>query len=206
MCTEIIKKMQMKRGYSDVVFLLRSSGVNFKCQGKQLLELAIMKSLEKPELKIEDLLKFTEQNSPFTLKSPVDELMKEALQTVYTKHSEKLQEEDVLEKFISNIADEIRMRKLIRLREVSEDLEIDNMTEDIVISIAMRRLNKPKISFQNILTWVAGKLDYDSEEALVKKAYEIVDKDFSETEPTVLRKNLEDCINNLLLERENIIF
>ena len=98
------------------------------------------------------------------------------------------------------------MRKLIRLREVSEDLEIDNMTEDIVISIAMRRLNKPKISFQNILTWVAGKLDYDSEEALVKKAYEIVDKDFSETEPTVLRKNLEDCINNLLLERENIIF
>lgn len=206
MCTEIIKKMQMKRGYSDVVFLLRSSGVNFKCQGKQLLELAIMKSLEKPELKIEDLLKFTEQNSPFTLKSPVDELMKEALQTVYTKHSEKLQEEDVLEKFISNIADEIRMRKLIRLREVSEDLEIDNMTEDIVISIAMRRLNKPKISFQNILTWVAGKLDYDSEEALVKKAYEIVDKDFSETEPTVLRKNLENCINNLLLERENIIF
>ena len=206
MCTEIIKKMQMKRGYSDVVFLSRSSGVNFKCQGKQLLELAIMKSLEKPELKIEDLLKFTEQNSPFTLKSPVDELMKEALQTVYTKHSEKLQEEDVLEKFISNIADEIRMRKLIRLREVSEDLEIDNMTEDIVISIAMRRLNKPKISFQNILTWVAGKLDYDSEEALVKKAYEIVDKDFSETEPTVLRKNLENCINNLLLERENIIF
>ena len=196
----------MKRGYSDVVLMLRSSGVDFKSQGEQLLELAIMKSLEMPELEIEDLFKFAMQYSSFVLKRSVDELMKEALQTVYTKHSEKLQEEDVLEKFISNIADEIRMRKLIRLREVSEDLEIDNMTEDIVISIAMRRLNKPKISFQNILTWVAGKLDYDSEEALVKKAYEIVDKDFSETEPTVLRKNLEDCINNLLLERENIIF
>lgn len=206
MCTEIIKMMKMKRGYSDVVLMLRSSGVDFKSQGEQLLELAIMKSLEMPELEIEDLFKFAMQYSSFVLKRSVDELMKEALQTVYTKHSEKLQEEDVLEKFISNIADEIRMRKLIRLREVSEDLEIDNMTEDIVISIAMRRLNKPKISFQNILTWVAGKLDYDSEEALVKKAYEIVDKDFSETEPTVLRKNLEDCINNLLLERENIIF
>ena len=213
MCNEIVKKMKMKRGYSDVVLLLRASGVNFECHGEELLEIAIMKRLEKPDISKEELITFVARNSSFDLSGDENDqkikasyLMEEALQTVYTKHSEKLQSEGLVAKYINNVSDEIRIRELIRLRRALKKTDVDNDTEDIIVSIAMRMINKPDDSFQKILTWVSGKYDYDSEECLVKKIYGIKHKNISETQIPQLMEKLEQGINRMLLERKEIIF
>ena len=153
------------------------------------------------------------------------EKMKEAIQTVNTKHSEKLEDDAAVYRLITNIASEIRIRELIKRRESSKKLkDIDEEITTTFCKVATRRIMKPEATFMEVLNHTAGRCGYDAVEDLIIDLYKVVDNSDYEEEMQGYQKNgikkekrrkkiaatiireVEATIILLIEQKDNIIF
>ena len=229
MCNKEVKELKLKKGYSDVIYLMRIANVNTDLLGYELLQIAIMSYLQDSSLEIQELIEIATKNAPmYITEEACFEEMKEALQNLHTKHLEKLDDNNVVFKFIKNIASDVRMRELIKMRVESE--ELTQVTEKVIAlfsETAIRRIMKPEHSFSEILKHVALKENYDDTMDLVLDLYsvqknnnmkeEIISKLSNIKDPNKrikkkkaivepLQKELEQLIDALVKEHENLIF
>lgn len=178
MCTNLLKELKESDVYNEVKYLMRESLKGQADQiGYELLEIAIMFYLKNPEMKLAELPHIVLVNSTMTLWNEQEafDLMKEAAQGVHTRHSEKLEEDGVVFRFIQNIASEVRMRELIHQRVITQNLkDVDEKIIDIFCKVAMRRIMKPDDSFNEILNHTAGRCEYKEVEDLMIDLYKIV--------------------------------
>ena len=88
-------EMKKRRGYAEMRLLLRRTNVNFSSYGEPLLEIAIMSYLKDENQSLEDLMKNAEENSPMSIPEgeTAFDLIKDALQNAYTRHSFKVESE-----------------------------------------------------------------------------------------------------------------
>lgn len=210
MCTEKVKQLRLKRGYSDVMYLLRATNVRKDSIGSSLLEIAIMSYLNNPTLSMEQLNKVALNNAPMTIENEEEcfYLMKEALQSIYTRKANKLDDNNVVYKFIQNISSEVRMRELIKMRVINQDLIIDENITAIFSRTAIRMIMKPDNTFQEVLNHIAGREGYDEVEDLVGDLYKVV-KNESDEEEILLdekEKELQELIEVFVKEHQNLVF
>lgn len=205
MCTEIYKKLQTKRMYGDLGFLLRTSGLPSDEIGTEMIKYAILAYLHDSSLDREMLIKEAIANVPAAihgiLSNDTEEafyMMKDTLESLNTKHSEKIYDDNIVEKFIHNIADEVRMTELMQIRIDSFEAEgkVTHEQRNIFIQTTLRKLRKPKDNFKKeVLNWVAGKYEYDNVTALVEDLYSIVAIAESENNSANVFERLEEMQN-----------
>ena len=200
-------EMKDRRGYKEMQPLLRRSNVNFSCMGEQLLEIAIMSYLQKPNQEKEQLLKTVEENTPMPISGgdTAFDLMKEALQNLYTRKSEKVANDEVVMTFISNIAEEIRISEVLKQWEAENEINISVEDKEIFVSICKRRLFKPQDKFEEILRHVAKRNGVKNIDTMVTKLtkYKKFDKEVTIKE---LIKKVEILTKMVLRARNKLIF
>lgn len=209
MCKQnFFMEMKQRRGYAEMRLLLRRSNVNFSCMGEQLLEIAIMSYLQNPNQEKKELFKTVEENSPMPISDgeTAFELMKEALQNLYTRKSEKVASDKVVMTFISSIAEEIRITKVLELKEVEEGLEITSEEKEILISVCKRRFFKPNDTFKEVLNHVAGRNGYDDIEPMLRKLLKCVNLNTEEDTEIAILGLVEVVVENLLVKKDDLIF
>ncbi len=209
MCKKkFLMEMKDRRGYAEMRLLLRRSNVNFSSMGEQLLEIAIMSYLQNPNQEKEELFKTVGENSPMPISEgeTAFDLMKDALQNLYTRKSEKVASDKVVMTFISSIAEEIRITKVLEVKEVEEGLEITAEEREILISVCKRRFFKPKDTFKEVLNHVAGRNGYDDIEPMLRKLLRCVNLNTEEDTEIAILDLAEVVDENLLVEKDNLIF
>lgn len=176
--------------------------------GEQLLEIAIMSYLQNPNQEKEELFKTVGENSPMPISEgeTAFDLMKDALQNLYTRKSEKVASDKVVMTFISSIAEEIRITKVLEVKEVEEGLEITAEEREILISVCKRRFFKPKDTFKEVLNHVAGRNGYDDIEPMLRKLLRCVNLNTEEDTEIAILDLAEVVDENLLVEKDNLIF
>lgn len=223
MSTEVKKEMkeEMQRGYYEVNFLLRAANVNKRVIGYSLIRSAIMAYLHDPSLRIEQLAQKALENSPMTLRVGCEKMtekerkelleekclsdMQEAIQNVYTKHYNKLGEKDAVFHFIDNIATEIRVKELIRIRIANEELDADETEAETLAKIVIRRIVKSQDTFKEILNHVAGRVGYDETADLVKDVHKIVNiNEVSDIQAATA--DVSDLVEELIEKKNTINF
>lgn len=172
----MVKTFETKRGYYEVNYLLRAARVDKRMRGYQLLQTAIMSYLNNPKLTIEELTKIARDNAPMHLESDEQcfEEMKSALHSVCTTHMDKLEDDDVVFKFIDNISTEIRIGKLIRIHMMDNDIIVEQHIVDILIRVCIRRKMKPHDSFLAILNHTAGRCGYEEVKDFITDLYKVI--------------------------------
>ena len=205
---KFLMEMKDRRGYAEMRLLLRRSNVNFSSMGEQLLEIAIMSYLQNPNQEKEELFKTVGENSPMPISVGVTsfDLMKVALHNLYTRKSEKVASDKVVMTFISSIAEEIRITKVLEVKEVEEGLEITAEEREILISVCKRRFFKPKDTFKEVLNHVAGRNGYDDIEPMLRKLLRCVNLNTEEDTEIAILDLAEVVDENLLVEKDNLIF
>lgn len=204
---ENLKKLKRNAGYGFVIVGLRESGVIRNNPGYEIVALATTEKLIKPELKLDDLLNFLEKNQGFEgifkklTKEEIFELMKSALYNVYTKHSFKVEDDGIVEKFITNLSSEIRLRTLMKIYVEENEIEVSRQEQDICIDVLMRRFNKPDEEFLKVMYRMAGRYDIDD----IEKLKELLLKVFCRSEEGT-EKELVEKIDKFLKNKDNIIF
>lgn len=200
-------EMKRRRGYREMMLLLRRSNVNFSCMGEQLLEIAIMSYLQNPNQEKEELLKTVEKNSPMPISEEAAfDLMKDALQNLYTRKSEKVASDKVVMTFISSIAEEIRIAKALEMKEAEEELEITPEEREILIALGKRRFFKPNDTFKELLNHVAGRNGYDDIEPMLRKLLKCVNLNTEEDTEIAILNLAEVVVENLLAKKDDLIF
>lgn len=226
MCTREMKELKMRRGYADVVYLMRTSNVRKDTMGYELLQTAIMSYLNNSKLPREELIKIAFKNAPMPLadEETCFNEMKQALQNIHTRKLKKLDEDSVVFNFIRNIASEVRMRKLIEIRIVSEELDqVDENVTAIFCAVAIRKMTKPKDGFVEVLNHCAGRYGYDDIDDLTIDLYKVVKNSLYEPElekygnakerfekkrsiSKKIQQEVEELISIFISEQENMIF
>lgn len=175
--TKKFREMQLNRGFGEVVYLLRISNVRKDCTGYTSLLTAIMAYLQDSTLDFEHLIQIAFENSAMGIRTPREcfESMKDALQDIYTGHSEKVLDDTVVYTFIQNISAEVRMREFLKMRILNADLKMDETAISIIVRLAIRKIMKPEDDFSGILNHTASKMKYADVKSLVYRAYCIVD-------------------------------
>ncbi len=200
-------EMKRRRGYREMMLLLRRSNVNFSCMGEQLLEIAIMSYLQNPNQEKEELLKTVEKNSPMPIsEGAAFDLMKDALQNLYTRKSEKVASDKVVMTFISSIAEEIRIAKALEMKEAEEELEITLEEREILIALGKRRFFKPNDTFKELLNHVAGRNGYEDIEPMLRKLLKCVNLNTEEDTEIAILNLAEVVVENLLAKKDDLIF
>ena len=202
-----VKNFENERGYYEVNYLLRAAKVDTKLIGYQLLQIALMSYLHEPSLKMEQLLKIVYQNAPMMVEDEKQcfEEMKTALHSVCTSHMEKLEDDNVVFKFIDNVASEIRIKRLIRIRIIKEDLNVDERIIENFIGVCIRRKMKKSDSFTAILNHTAGKCGYDEVSDLVNDLYMIVSSEKNKKQKQK-KEEIKKLIDYLLAEKDKVVF
>ena len=202
-----VNNFENERGYYEVNYLLRAAKVDTKLIGYQLLKTAIMSYLHKPSLKMEQLLEIAYQNAPMALEDEEQcfEEMKIALHNICTSHMEKLEDDNVVFKFIDNVASEIRIKKLIRIRIINEDLNVDEQTIENFIRVCIRRKMKKADSFTAILNHTAGKCGYEEVGDLVNDLYKVVSSE-EEKKQKQKKEEIKKLVDYLLAEKDKVVF
>ena len=199
-------EMKRRRGYREMMLLLRRSNVNFSCMGEQLLEIAIMSYLQNPNQEKEELLKTVEKNSPMPIsEGAAFDLMKDALQNLYTRKSEKVASDKVVMTFISSIAEEIRIAKALEMKEAEEELKITPEEREILIALGKRRFFKPNDTFKELLNHVAGRNGYDDIEPMLRKLLKCVNLNTEEDTEIAILNLAEVVVENLLAKKDDFI-
>lgn len=174
---ENVKEMKSRESYNEVVCLMRRANVIPMSMGSELLEIAIMSYLKNPDLTLNNLVEIATQNSPMPITDfECFEEMKEALLNLYTKHWQKTDDNNVVWKFIQNVSAEVRIRKILKIKE--EKGEIYSLDEEAMNSysvITIRKIMKPDDSFKNILLHTAGRLGYEELEDFVIALSEVIE-------------------------------
>lgn len=167
MCTEMYKKMQTKRIYSEVVMRLRTSKVATDVIGSEFLKYAILAYLHNPKLSIHELAVESIGNASSGIhgisKEEPEEaiaLMRDALETV----NQKMDEDNTkaVEKFIKTITEEVRIAEMVYMRVISYEINANSEQTEVFIQTAIRRMRKPDEKFKEVLNWIAGKFGYES--------------------------------------------
>lgn len=176
MCNDIVKEMKRKRGYSDVVSLMRSTNVMMDTLGAELLEIAIMAYLSNPKLDVGELINFAEKNSAMPItKSGAFEEMKDALQNLYTKHFEKLEDDNSVATYIKNVALEVRIQQTLQVKLVNEELYVLTPKLSLLYcALGVRRTMKPDEEFLAALEHIKGRLGYSKIDTFVMDLYKVI--------------------------------
>lgn len=203
----MVKTFETKRGYYEVNYLLRAARVDRELRGYQLLQIAIMSYLNNPKLTLKELVEISKKNSPMYLESEEQcfEEMKESLHSVCTTHMDKLEDDNVVFKFIDNITTEVRIGKLIRIHMMNKDICVDQQIVDMLIRVCIRRKMKPHDSFSAILNHTAGKCDYEEVKDFVNELYGVIsnEKEISFKEKT---KKLKAFVDECLTQKDEMDF
>lgn len=204
--SKIVKSFENERGYYEVNYLLRAAKVDTTLIGYQLLQTAIMSYLHDPSLKMEQLIEKAEQNSPMMVdKEQCFEEMKTALHNICTSHMEKLEDDNVVFKFIDNIASEIRIKRLIRIRIINEDLNADERIIENFSTVCIRRKMKKADSFAAILNHTAGKCGYEEVADLVNDLYKVVSSE-EEKKQKQKKEEIKKLVEYLLAKKDKVVF
>lgn len=172
MCTEMYKKMQTKRTYSEVVFRMRTSKVAVDSIGSEFLKYAVLAYLHDHTLDIQALTAEAIKNVSSGIHGIKEEdfdgaiaLMREALEPANIK----LDSDSVkaVKRFIEIIAEQVKIAEMVSMRILSYDIDADSHQSEVFIQTAIRRWRKPEQEFKEILNWIAGKFSYDSLEELL---------------------------------------
>lgn len=195
MCKENVREMKTRESYNEVVCLMRRANVIPMSIGSELLEIAIMSYLENPDLTLDSLVGIATENSPMPISDfECFEKMKEALLNLYTKHWQKTDDNNVVWKFIKNVSAEVRIRKLLKMKEArGEVFSLDEEAINSYIVITIRKMMKPNDSFENILIHTAGRLGYEELEDIVIALSEIIEPE----------KEIQKWVEKLYLLRDN---
>ena len=211
MCKRTVKELCLKREdvLYQVEYLMRVSNVNPESLGSELLKIAILENLHDSSLTIEELIERAKNQSPISIdnSNTAGLLMQEALVNVHTKHHEKVHKANAVEKYISNVSDEIRMKKLIQIRKDIENLDCKEDEVELFIAVAMRRKMKPQNTFDEVLNHVAGRRGYEEIEDLINDLHKVVKNEGkSEISNDSKKVEIEDLVRTLLNQRLNVIF
>ena len=226
MWTKEMRELKMRRGYADVLYLMRAFNVRTDVIGYELLQTAIMSYLHNPDLRMEELNKIAFKNSPMPLEDEdacfVE--MKRALQNINIIKLKRLDNDTVVFDFINNIASDVRMRKLIDIRSASEELtQVDENVTAVFCAVAIRMLKKHKDGFIEVLNHCAGRYGYDDIDDLIIDLYKVVKNSEYENELTMcedvkeklekkqkiaseVQKDVENLVKVFINEYENMIF
>ena len=200
--TKTRENLKLRRGYGYVNYLLRASGVSSASRGRELLENAIMYKLINPTADINATVDYALNNLSVQLNADFNGalyFMKEALDTVKTKHPEKLLLEEIVWRYICNISNEVRVREYIK----TLGCNISPLQEDALTAIAMRVMNPARRkdgdtvsqTMEEIISWVAGKIGYDSGKQLEEELSRVIDEE-----------DIADYIYNIIVEKEKLVF
>lgn len=221
-----MRELKMRRGYADVIYLMRICNVRTDVIGYELLQTAIMSYLHNSDLRMEQLVKIALENAPMQLAGEevcFDE-MKRALQNIHIIQFKKLDKDTVVFNFIKNIASEVRMRKLIEIRVVSEELiQVDEAVTAIFCAVAIQKMTKPEDEFAKVLNECAERYGYKHIDDLVIDLYKVVTNSIYEEEllkyenlkikdekkrdiAKKVQQDVEQIISVFIDEHENMIF
>ena len=227
------EQMKNNRGYGDMIVLTKFSNL-VNSLGGTLVQIAIMAYLHDPSLEMEDLVEIAYQNSPMSItKDDAEEAMKDALINILTHDSEKLLDDGVLKIYIRNIASEVRISEMLRVKSELEGLELDNSLIGKISRVTIRCMMKSDETFEQALRHVAWREGYDDfreftiilcEALFQKDLKQIVDEEVMRwTKETGNSKigeiekkkeellmpyvqKFEDFVNLLIQEHENLQF
>lgn len=210
MCTNFME-MKKRRGYAEMRLLLRRTNVNFSSYGEPLLEIAIMSYLKDGNQSLEDLMKNAEENSPMSIPEgeTAFDLIKDALQNVYTRHSFKVESDEVVAIYISSIVADIRIEALLKMMEAEKGLDVSIEDRENVISVCKRCIFKPKDTSKEILNHVAGRRGYNDIEGLLESFIKYLDipeeqkEQFSEMDKL---HEFNNFVKKVLREKDNMNF
>ena len=180
----MMKELKMKKGYGEVMYLMRIANVPEDTIGYKLLQISIMSYLQNPNLHKKQLVQIAFANSPMILLNEkiCFRLMKDALQNLYTKHLEKLDDDNVVFKFIFNVASEVRLRELIKIRVEEEKLTgVNKHISSVFCRVCIRRIMNPNDTFMEVLNHCAGRCAYDDVDDLIIDLYKVVKNNDIET-------------------------
>lgn len=167
MCTEMYKKMQTKRIYSEVLLRMRTSKVAVNSIGSEFLKYAVLACLHDSSLDIRGLTTEAIENVSFAIHGISREnfegaiaLMREALEPVNMKLDSDSTK--AVESFIKTLAEQVKIAEMVNMRILSYDINANTHQTEVFIQTAIRRMRKPDHEFKEVLNWIAGKFDYDS--------------------------------------------
>lgn len=198
--TTNFREMQLNRGFGEVEYLLRISNVRKDCMGYTPLLSAIMAYLQDSSLTFEQLMQIGFENSTAGIRNTEEcfESIKDSLQDIYTGHYEKVLNDNVVFIFIQNISAEVRMRELLKMRILNEDLKAGESVISVIVRLAIRKLMKPEDNFAEIINHTAGKVGFSDAKDLLYEAYPIVaNKD--------IKSYIEDATKNITNPKEKAI-
>ncbi len=201
------KTFEPKRGYYEVNYLLRAARVDRELRGYKLLQIAIMTYLNNPKLTLEELVEISKKNSPMYLESEEQcfKEMKGALHSVCTTHTDKLEADNAVFKFIDNISTEVRVGELVRIHMMDKDICVEQQIVEMLLRVCIRRKMKSQDSFSAILNHTAGRCGYDEVEDFVDDLYKVVgnEKEIGFKEKT---KRLKAFIDECLAKKDEMEF
>ena len=198
--TTNFREMQLNRGFGEVEYLLRISNVRKDCMRYTPLLSAIMAYLQDSSLTFEQLMQIGFENSTAGIRNTEEcfESIKDSLQDIYTGHYEKVLNDNVVFIFIQNISAEVRMRELLKMRILNEDLKAGESVISVIVRLAIRKLMKPEDNFAEIINHTAGKVGFSDAKDLLYEAYPIVaNKD--------IKSYIEDATKNITNPKEKAI-
>ena len=166
-----------------------------------------MSYLQNPNQEKEELLKIVEENTPMPISEgeTAFDLMKEALQNLYTRKSEKVASDKVVMTFISSIAEEIRISEVLKQWEAENEINISVEDKEIFVSICKRRLFKPQDKFEEILRHVAKRNGVKNIDTMVTKLTKYKKFKKEVTIEELIRK-VEILTKMVLRARNNLTF
>lgn len=200
------KNFETKRGYCEVNYMLRATKVDKKMRGYQLLQTAAMSYLSNPNLTIEELVKIAKDNTAIHLETEKQcfEEMKDALYSICTNHMDKLEDDNVVYKFIDNITSEIRIEELIKIHMMESDIQVKQEIISTFIRVCLRRKMKPHDSFSAVLNHTAGKCGYEEMDQFVNDLYQVVSNE--EVSKEKKKKAVKEFVDFCLAEKDSIDF
>lgn len=166
-------------------------------QNAQVLRAIEMDSNDK--MRVERLKKFRKKE--ITKEEAIFIQMKAALQTVNTKHAEKVQDENVVKYFIQNVVTEIRIRASLEILEANLERGLNEKDKQIIIEAAMRMYQKAE-SINDILIFLNKKHPSEDVVSILCR----ISQKMNFTSRDEMKEESENVLKLLLEDQKKIIF
>lgn len=124
---------------------------------------------------------------------------------VCTTHTDKLEADNAVFKFIDNISTEVRVGELVRIHMMDKDICVEQKIVEMLLRVCIRRKMKSRDSFSAILNHTAGRCGYDEVKDFVDDLYKVVgnEKEIGFKEKT---KRLKAFIDECLAKKDEMEF
>ena len=205
--TRDFRELQLNRGFGELQYLFRICGVNEASMGYEPLVASCMSYLHDSTLEFNQLIQIGFKNSPDSIRTIEEcfEAMKDALQNLHTGHFEKVLDDIVVYTFIQNVTAEVRMREILRMRVLNNDLNANEEAISIVLRLAIRQIMKPEDDFPEILNHTSGKMGYTDAKELIYKSYPIVANTDIKSVIQKATENIQDPREKAITQKELLI-